>query len=752
MAEKDEAASEKQPDIRTSMCRICASNCPILVTVEHGRAVKVAGDRSAPMFEGYTCPKGRALPEQHNGPARLLHSLKRHPNGSHAPIASARALDEIAAKVQTILDTYGPRSVALYYGTGILNFLPTLSVALGWMKAIGSPMAFSVSTIDKPGAHIAQAAHGYWPAGHPPFDTAQAWMVIGLNPLISKSGGFPPNNPGRRLKEAVESGRMRLIVIDPRRTETAQRAHIHLQARPGQDPAILAAMIHVILKEALHDHEFVAQEVTGIDALRRAVGPFTPEFVARQADVPAGMIIEAARLFAASRYAGVGCGVGPSFALTGSLTEYLSLALMTICGFWSRAGDEVTRPNVFLPSYEPRAQAMPPFPIRPDGPKLRVRGLGFSAAGMPTAALADEILLPGEGQIKALFCLGGNPMMAWPDQARTARALQSLELLVCADPEMSATARLSDYVIAPKLGLEMPATSVVAEAAKYLGHLRGIEGPFGHYAPAAVDPPEGSDLLADWELYYGLAQRMGLPISMTSHFGIGPHVEATEQVDELDMVNTPSDEDLLAIYSRRSRVPLDMVKAHPHGHIFDEARCTVLPKRPSHPARLDVGNGDMMAELARHAVVSGEASTRFPFTLISRRSNRLMNSAGHSNRLLGGLEPTNPAYFHSSDLTALDIQARDRVRLSSAHGSVVAIAAVDDGLRPKCVSMTHCFGLNPDEEENPETTGCNIGRLLSADAEYDIVTGIPRMGAVPVAVELARRDDEGGPRQTTAAL
>ena len=723
-----------ESDVRPSLCRICSSFCPIVVTIENGRPVKISGDQQAPLYEGYSCPKGRALTEQHNSPARLLHSLKRNDQGQFERLPSARAMDEIASKVATIIKRHGPRSVALYFGTGVMGFFPAVSVAASWMESIGSPMMFSATTIDKPGAAIAQAAHGYWRAGHPGFEGAEAWMLIGLNPLISKSGGFPPNNPARRLKDAVGSGRMKLIVIDPRRTETAQRATIHLQAKPGEDPAILAAMIHVIIEEGLYDAGFIAGDVEGFDSLRQAVLPFTPQYAAQRADVPAEQIIEAARLFASASHAGVGCGVGPSFSLTGSITEYLSLALNTICGFWSRPGDRVSRPNVLLPAYDAYAEAIPPFPFTGQGPKLRVRGLAHSAAGMPTGGLADEILLGGEGQIKALFCLGGNPMMAWPDQTRAAQALKSLELLVCADPEMSATARLSHYVMAPKLGLEVPSTSSLVESAKYYGQLRGIEGPYGRYAPAVVQPPEGSDVIADWELYYGLAQRMGLQLKVTTAFGIGQHLEVESQVDVLDMDAKPSDDELITIFSRRSRVPLDMIKRHPHGHIFADAQSTVLPKREGCEARLDVGNAYMMMELAKFLAPSKEAVAPYEFVLLPRRTNRLMNSAGHRNQFLGGLEPTNPAYFHSEDLEKLELSPNDQIRLSSAHGAIVAVVAADNRVRRGCISMTHGFGMNPGELEDADAVGCNVGRLMSTDAEFDPITGIPRMGALPVAV------------------
>ena len=185
-------------------------------------------------------------------------------------------------------------------------------------------MLFTSNTIDQPGKQIATALHGGWQAGAQDFTTADTWLIVGQNPLISKSAGVPSQNPGRRLTEAVARG-LRLVVIDPRRSETARRAHVHLQPRPGEDPALLAGMLHVIFDEGREDAAFLADNAQGVDALREAVRAFTPDAVARRADVPERDLVAAARVFAGARRGGAVCGTGPSFATHGTLTEYLAL-------------------------------------------------------------------------------------------------------------------------------------------------------------------------------------------------------------------------------------------------------------------------------------------------------------------------------------------------------------------------------------------------------------------------------------------
>ena len=187
---------------KLSFCRFCHAFCGIKVTVEDGKVAKVIGDVDNPMYRGFTCVKGRALPEQHNHPDRLLHSMKRMPDGTYQAIPVAQAMDEIAARLRDIIDEYGPRSVALYAGTFSFHYPVGNEVAKGFMKAIGSNMRFSSGSIDQPGKGIARALHGTWSAGPQPFSESDTWMLVGANPAISMWGGIPQFDPARRLREA----------------------------------------------------------------------------------------------------------------------------------------------------------------------------------------------------------------------------------------------------------------------------------------------------------------------------------------------------------------------------------------------------------------------------------------------------------------------------------------------------------------------------------------------------------------------
>jgi anaerobic selenocysteine-containing dehydrogenase len=728
-----------QTTTRPGICRICSAHCGVLATVSDGKLTKVTGDPDNPMFKGYTCNKGRALPEIHNSPQRLLHSQKRRPDGTYARIDAERAMDEIAAKLQDLIDTYGPRSVALYLGTNGLPYPASALMANAFIRAIESPMFFTANTIDQPGKQIALAAHGHWLGGDIDFHEADSWMLVGTNPLVSKAIGIPGQNPAQNLKSALSRG-MKLIVIDPRRSQTAARAAIHIQPRPGEDVPILAGMINIIIGEKLCDTAFLEENVDGFDDLARAVSAFTPEYVAERADIPEQQLVDAARLFATygTRPGMVNAGTGANFAMHGNLLEYLCLCLTTICGRWQRAGHRVTRPNTLMPAFTAKAQPHPPYEGWGYGERLRVRGLTDAVCGMPTAALADEILLEGEGQVKALICIGGNPMAAWPDQRKTLRALENLDLLVTLDTEMSLTSRLADYVIAPKMQMETPAMTQGSELIKYYTSGTGIPAAYAQYAPRLVDPPIGSDLTEEWEFFLGLAKRMELDLWFVNFFGGGGgrFMESPPVVVNFNGDTEMTTEELFAQMCSTSRIPLEEVSRYPHGHIFDVD--AVVEERDSDCiAKLDVGNGYMLNELADTLAENFRAARsdrEYPFRLIPRRHGSFMNSSGTNLAKLNRGKPYNPAYMHPDAMSALELQTGDLVTVTSPHDSIPSVLEADDSLRVDVIAMHHAFGGLPAEDSEVRDRGSNVGRLVPTDVDYDPITGMPRQGNIPVRV------------------
>ncbi|MBB85512.1 MAG: molybdopterin dinucleotide-binding protein [Deltaproteobacteria bacterium] len=719
------------PEVRDSFCRFCHAACAIKVTVEDGRAVSVIGNKDNPLYHGYTCAKGRALPEQHANPHRLLQTMKRDEEGVHRPIPVEQAMDEIAEKVGRIVEEHGPRSVALYTGTFSFPYAAGAPMATAWLRALGSPMFFTSATIDQPGKMIAPALHGTWGGGPYHFDGADTWMLVGANPTISKSIGVPCMNPAKRLHEAMKRG-LELVVVDPRRSEAAKQATVFLQPKPGEDPTILAGMLRVLLAEDRIDHAFVADWTRGLDELRALVEPFTLEYVERRAGVSGEGLTQAARIFAAHRNGGLNVGTGPNMAPRGNLTEYLGLCLNTLTGHWRREGEFLPNPGVLMAPSPSKAQAFDPHPGWGFGEHMRVRNLTDTAAGMPTGALAEEILLEGEGQVKALFSLGGNPMAAWPDQDKTLAAMNALELNVSLDIKMSATAKLADYVIAPKLSLEVPGMTLPTES--LTPYAMGYPEPYAQYSPAIVDPPEGSDVIEEWEFFFGLAQRMNLPITLAASYEWGPDMEKPE-LTHFDLDRPPTNDELFEALTKGARVPLSEVRKHPGGAVFP-VDVSVAPGDEGATGRLDLADRTMMGELTEVAAEPVDRDTYYAFRLVSRRLPDVHNSAGRDIPKLVRKWSYNPAFMHPEDLAALGLEKGDVIEITSSYSSILGVVEPEADLRRGVISMPHAFGDAPGSENDKDVRkiGSNTGRLSASDRNYDPYSGIPLMSAIPVNV------------------
>ncbi len=729
--------------VRTrAICRTCMVSCGVFMEIEDGRVVRLIGDKDDPASHGYTCARGREIAAQLYGPNRLLRPLHRGADGELEPTSPDAAISEMADRLRAIVDEHGPGSVALYNGTYALA-PPASMLAGAFMNALGSPMTFSCGSIDQPGKFLAAALHGRWHGGGTSFAKAETWLFIGTNPLLSGLGGIPTLNPAYHLHRAAKRG-IKMIVIDPRRSETAKKALIHLQPVPGEDAAVLAGMIRIVLEEKLFDAAFVDENARNLEELRRHVEPFTPELVERRADVPAAKLREATRVFATAATGGANAGTGSNMSPRGTLAEYLLACLLTLCGFRARAGDPVPNPGVLVPRGPRRAQPLTPMPAWGFPPKLRVRGLTNTACGLPTSALADEILLEGEGQIRALFCLGGNPLQAWPDQIKTRAALEKLDLLVVLDPKLTQTARFADYVIPPKLVPEIPALTYDFEELESHSNGWGYPLPYAAYREALVEPPEGSELMEDWELFYRLGREMGLDLKLYLGILRLPGDPPGRFVD-LDMAKAPTTDELFDILTEGSRVPLSEVRRHHAGQTYEAPDQVVLPRERDCQGWLELGNDVMMAQLdeaARSGPLKGDDA--FPFLLVNRRQRNTLNSLGRDQAKLVRERPHHPAFMHPEDMQALGVEAGSLVAITSRRATVHAVVEPSEDLRRGLVSMSHAYGIdlerldasNGPGEPQPYSMGNHTGALASAEFDYEEpYTGIPRMSSIPVHVK-----------------
>lgn len=701
-----------------SFCRICGNCCGVQLEVaDDGGILSVRGDREHPVTQGYACSKGLESGDMHRRADRILRPLKRRADGSFAPVSIESALDEIAERVRTLVDRYGPHSVGAFLGTtGYFN-VPATQMLLAFLSGLGSRSFFSSHTIDSSSKVVAAGRLGTWAAGKQPFSSADVWMFVGTNPFVSLSsqGGAALGNPTKAMKAALDRG-LQLIVVDVRRTETARHAAVFLQPRAGEDVAVVAGMLRIILTEGLADETFCAAHVEGLGRLREAVEPFTPAYVAERAGVPPEALRAAAVLFGGAGKRGcagnaTGVGMSPDSNLVTHLVELLNV----VCGRFRRAGETIENAGgVYFPRRERHAEVVPPTRPWERGYRSRVGGFGkipgpSQDGEVPSGILADEILEPGEGQVRALFVEGGNPVLAIPDQERVVKAFSSLDLLVSVEPFMSATARLSHFVLPPRLMYER------ADIPFLFGADSRVGIPFGHYTAPIVEPPPESEVVEDWYVYWALARRLGLPLSYD-----GVELEG----------EPPTTEQLIALTLRDAQVSFDELSRHPRGRVFDLERLVVQEPRPE-AGRFDVMPDDVEQELGDYR--ARRSPPELPYRLTVRRMRPFMNSLDPAVAEPERAGRFNPAFLHPDDLSELGIGAGDRVEIVSDHSRILAIAEPDERLGRGVVSMSHCFGGLPGEDDDPRR-GASTNRLVDTDRHHQAINAMPTMSGLPVAV------------------
>ena len=684
----------------------------MLVTVAGDRVLKVRGDRADPFSQGFACFKGLQAPEQHYGKGRLLHSLRRL-DGRLEEAKSTDVLHEAGLRLAEIVSKHGRQSVGFFMGTqSIFNALGR-SMVRSFAAALDTPRLFYTMTIDQSAKWIAEGRLGSWDAGPQSFDDADVWMLIGSNPLVSMVAGaganlFVFNHPINTIRAARARG-MKLIVIDPRRSETAAFADLFLQPRPGKDAELAASILHVILRENWHDGEFCSSHVDGLDELRLALRQFAPDQWAQDIGIPASDIVRAAKMFALDARTGmVGSGTGPNMARHSNLAEHLIETINVVCGRFPRAGELVRNSGVLQPQRTFHAEVRPLIREWETGPKTRKHGLGSIRGTMMTAEMVNEILCAGEDRLRALICVGGNLAVALPDQHRAVQALRALDLLIVIDPRLSATSRLAHYVIAPKLQYERPDHTGTPTEAMF-------SVPYAHATPALVPPPVGSDVVDDWYALWSLARSVGAQLRLGS--------------DPIPMDAAPTTEDLLTRLAAGSRVPLADVQAMSGGALFPCADVRVQARRSD--TRFQLLPPDVAQEiviLATELTTESAGMSPCHFQLTVRRHREMMNSTGSDLAATWGRLPGNPAYLHPSDIERLGLATGDLVEIRRGDARIGARIAADPGLRCGIISMGHCW---PGLADRPwEAT--NV--LVDAEENVQTINRMPIMTGMWVEV------------------
>ena len=416
---------------------------------------------------------------------------------------------------------------------------------------------------------------------------------------------------------------------------------------------------------------------------------------------------------------------GPNMTPYSNLAQHMVELLNVVCGRFPRAGENVRRSNPQGPSLPRVAMAIPASrPWEPTGPG-RIRGVKQIFGEKLSSTLADEILTPGEGQLKALVVAGGNIALSLPNQPKVVKALEAIPLLVVIDPWMGPTSRLADYVFAPKLQYERSDISV------YIPGFDLMPGAWAQYTPAVVPSPPGSELVEDWYVFWSLAKRLGKVID---YAGEGP----------MEMAGHPTGDDVLAHKLKSAWVPLETMRQFPHGRDFADADGvdlgTVQPP-PGELPRFDVMPTDVAAELAEFAqkldgrAVLTREGHEYRFLMVTRRLRDTFNSTGTQLDAIRKRTPTNPAWFNGADMAELGIREGDPVQLRTAHAAITFIAARDDRLRTGCVQTSHGWGTLPQDSKGPDAGVC-VNVLIDDEVHVEAINAMPHFSGVPVDVVL----------------
>ena len=424
-------------------------------------------------------------------------------------------------------------------------------------------------------------------------------------------------------------------------------------------------------------------------------------------------------MFAEGPTGSAGTGTGPSMSPYPSLMEHLIICLNVVCGRWLKAGEISESRSLLQPDTPKRAQVLGPFnPL--SGPKSRFRGLRGYGGEMPCTTLAQEITEPGEGQIKALFSNGGNPVAAWPDQARSLEAMKALDLLVAIDHRMTQTAQFADYILPPRLSLER------SDVPPFMD--RWFRAPYACYTEAVIKNPEG-DLLNDWEVYWEIAERLGVEIVLPG----GPIQSGAR----------PTDDDVLDLIYANSLVPFDQIRSK-NGQILEDLRQTIEPADPDATGRFALALEDHLQEL--HEICLQQTSAErilgfdpslHTFRLISRRLKTHLNSLGGELSALNKKTPTNYSYMNPDDMEDLNIKDNDLVLIASPRASLTGVAKGASDIRRGVISMAHSWGSASSSDEKVRDIGSPTNRLIDVENGFDPITGQAIQSAIPVSVTLA---------------
>jgi anaerobic selenocysteine-containing dehydrogenase len=697
------------------VCNLCEAICGLQLTVEGDRVTAIRGNDDDPLSRGYICPKGVSLADIHADPDRLRRPVRRVGEGADAEwveISWDEALDRVADGLAEAVNRHGRNALGIYLGNPSAHSLGSATHGVPFIKSLGTRNRFSASSVDQiPHQFVAWQLYGHQlllPI--PDIDRTAYFLVFGANPMASNGSLMTvPDFPHRLRDLKARGGRM--VVFDPRRTETAKVATEHQFVRPGTDAAVLLTMLQVLFEDGLTR---VPPYVDNADAVARAVADFTPELAERVSGVPAEVIRRITHEFAAADVAAAYGRLGVSTHRFGSICQWAIQCLNLLTGNFDRIGG-VLFPEPAVDTVGRRIVGQGHYDIW----RSRVRGVPEYGGELPVSTFCEEIETPGDGQIRAVLTIAGNPVLSTPDGSRLGTAFDGLDFMAAIDIYLNETTRHADVILPATTALERDHYDLIFHGLAVRNTAR--------FTPAVFAKPDGAR--HDWEIFRDLSARLSRRLTRKPS-------RAQRLRTRARLAVSPTLQ-LRAMLATGRRLSWRELRRHPEGVDLGPLRPTMPERLQTKDKRIDLAPPLVIDDLERlRSTLDEPAISGRELLLIGRRHKQDNNSWMHNTARLTRGRPRHQLLMHPDDLATRGIADGARVTVSSRVGSVVVEVQAADDMMPGVVSLPHGYGHQVDGtrlRNASKVVGVSINDLT--DPERLDVSGNAALNGVPVHVE-----------------
>lgn len=712
-------------------CRICEALCGLIATVEDGRLQSLRPDPDNPLSRGRTCPKGIAFSDVQNDPDRVLAPLRRRSDGTFEEVGWDDALEDIATRLTRIVAQHGGGAVGQYFGNPIAFGYATGIWSGFFLSRLGGHHQYSSGSQDINSRFVASKLL-YGAATQIPFPDlprTDFLFMLGANPLVSHGSAVRTPRVRDDLAGIVRRGG-RVVVVDPRRTETA-RAYEHLPVRPDSDAWLLLSMLHVIFDEDLADTAALTEQTAGWQSLRDIARGYSPEDTASRTGVDPQTLRALARDFATAPTAVAYGRTGACLGRHGTLVCFLLDALSIVTGNLDRAGGMLFSQAVI--PLEDMGEKVGKMSY--DTARSRIGDLPEVISTYPAALIAEEIITPGDGQLRALFVTAGNPVLSVPNGPMLEKALGELDLLVSLDLYVNETNSHADYVLPATTFLErydVPYSFANCSPTVFIQATEPVLTPYGQARN-------------EWEVFDELARRMGLSLFATGPLerfngvlswldrrGIG-RLTPRRLIELLMRVGPYGDRFGL----RRNGINPRRLQANPHGIVLAEhAETGIRGKAVRQPGgKVTLAREEILVEVGslgdRHP-----DDPDFPLMAIGMREVRSQNSWMHNSPTLMKGDRRHRARIHPDDAAAVKLSDGAAVRVTSPYGSIETEVQITDEVSPGTVAIPHGWGHRGGWQLANRSGGANVNELTSNDAaDLERLAGMSVLNGVAVRIE-----------------